>query len=79
MATKDSRSCHSLYYNLLLIDQVEDKLARDQSPLEDSHSGSTSPALSCNSTPGPALVPALVFALVPALMPVPISFDKLFR
>ena len=58
---------------------MEDELAREPGPVGGPHSGSTSPALSCNPTPGPELVPALNPAPVPAPTPAPPSSNELFR
>ena len=44
---------------------MDDEFARDLGPTNNTHSGSTSLVLTCNSTPGPALnsvlIPVLVF------------------
>ena len=68
MALRRSRLHRSLCRNPPPIDPVEDELARDPGSVGDPNSGSTSPAPSCNPTPGPDLVPALVSA--PTLAPV---------
>ena len=75
MTPGGSRPRHSLCRNLPPIDPVEDKLARDSSPLGDPHSGNTSSLSSCNPTLSPALVPALI----PALALTPIPTKELFK
>ena len=67
--------------NLPLLDPMEDELAREPGPVRGPHSGSTSPALSRNPTPGLKLVRALNPALNPAPVPAPAppSFDELFK
>ena len=77
MAFGGSRPCRSPRRNLLLIDLVEDELARDPGWVKGPHLGSTSPALSRNSTSGPELIPALISAPVPA--PAPLSSNELFK
>ena len=75
MASGDFCPCRFSYQNLFLIDFVEEELARDPGQARGPYSGSISLALSCNLTPGPALVPALIPAPVPILVPI----DKLFK
>ena len=67
--------------NLPPLDPVEDELAKEPGPVGGLHSGNTSPALSCNPTPGLKLVSALNPAPVPALVlaPAPPFFDELFK
>ena len=67
--------------NLPPLNPVEDELAREPGLVGSPHSGSTSPALSRNPTPGPKLVLALNPALIPAPVPAPalLSFEKLFK
>ena len=77
MAPEGSDPYCSPRRNLLLINPIEDKLARDPGSVGGPHSGSTSPALSCNPTPGPKLVPALILALIPTSAPP--SSDELFK
>ena len=77
MAPGSSRPCRSLCRNLPPLDPVEDELAREPGPVGGFHSGSTSPALFRNPTPGPELVPALNPAPVPASAPP--SSDELFK
>ena len=77
MAPKGSRPCCSPCQNFPPLDLVEDELAKKPGPVWGSYSGNTSPALFCNPTPGPKLVPALNPAPVPA--PAPFSFNKLFK
>ena len=85
MSPGGSRPCRFPRRNLPPLDPVEDELAKEPGPVGGSHSGSTSPALSCNPTPGPALNPALNPAPVPAPIPAPVpapappSSDELFR
>lgn len=87
MALGSSCPCRFSCWNLLPIDQVGDKLVRDQGPTKDFHSSSTSLALFCNSTLGSALVFTLVSAPDLALTPAPdlaptlasVSSNKLFR
>ena len=81
MAPGGSRLYHSPCWNLFPLDPVEDELARDPCPVGGPHSGSTSPALSCNPIPGPKLVPTLISTPVPAPIPAPAppSSDKLFK
>ena len=63
------------------LNPVENELARNSGSVRGPHSGSTSPAPSCNPTPGPELVAALISALIPALVPfpTPLSSDELFE
>ena len=79
MAPRRSRPCCSLYRNSSSIDLVEDELARNPGSVESPHSGSTSPALSRNPTPGPNLVFALIPTPVPAPTPAPVAIDELFK
>ena len=81
MAPGGSRPRRSPRRNLPPLDPVEDELAREPGPVGGPHSGSTSPALSRNPTPGPKLVSALNPAPVPTLVPTPAppSSNKLFR
>ena len=79
MAPEGSRPRRSPRRNLLPPDPVEDELTRVPGPVGGLHSGSTSPALSRNPTPGPELVPALNPAPVPAPVPAPPASDELFR
>ena len=79
MALGGSRPYRSLCRNLPPIDNIEDELARDPGPAKSSHLGNTSPVLSCNPTPGPALVLALIFAPVSILAPALPSSNELFR
>ena len=81
MAPGRSRHRRSPRRNLPPLDPVEDELAREPGPVGGPHSGSTSPALSCNPTPGPELVPALNPAPIPAPVPAPAppSSDELFK
>ena len=58
---------------------MEDELARDPDSVEGPNLGSTSLAPSCNSTPGPDLVPALIFAPVPAPTPASVATDELLK
>ena len=58
---------------------MEDELTRDQCSVESLHSSSTSPALSCNPTPGLNLIPALIAAPLSAPTPTPVPIDKLFK
>ena len=73
MAPGGSHPCRSPRRNLPPLDPVEDELAREPGPVEGPHSGSNSPALSCNPTPGPELV------LAPVPTPAPLSFNELFK
>ena len=79
MAPWASRPCRSLCRNPLLLDLVEDELAREPGPVGGPHSGSTSPAPSRNLSPGPELVPALNPAPVPAPTPAPVASEELFK
>ena len=81
MAPGASRPCCSPCRNLLPLDPIEDELAREPGPVRRRHSGSTSPAPSCNFVPGPKLVPALNPTPVPALVPAPAlpSSNELFK
>ena len=72
MTPGGSRPYCSPRRNLFSLDPVEDELARDPGPVRGPHSGSTSPAPSCNPIPGPKLVPALIPALIPAPVPAPV-------
>ena len=76
MALGGSRLCCSSHQNLL-IDFVEDELAKDPGSVGGPHLGSASLVPSCNPIPGPKLVLALISAPVPA--PTLPSFDKLFK
>ena len=58
-----SRTRRSPYQNPPPINLVENELARDLGPVRGPHLGSTSPALSCNLTPGLDLILALISAL----------------
>ena len=71
----------SLCRNLPLLDPVEDELAREPGPVGGPYSGSTSPAVSCNPTPGPELVPALNLTPIPTpvLAPAPHFSNELFK
>ena len=75
MAPGRSRPCRSPRRNPSPIDPIEDEFARNPGSARGPHLGSTSPALSCNPTLGPDLVPALVLALIPA----PVFTDELFK
>ena len=77
IASRCSRPCCFFYWNLFPLDLIKDEFAREPGPVRGSHSGSSSPALSCNPTLGPKLVPALIPSLVPALAPP--SFNELFK
>ena len=79
MALRGSRPRRSPRRNPPPIDPVEDELARDPSSVGGPNSGSTSPALSCNPTPGPDLVPALISAPVPAPTPALVASEELFK
>lgn len=83
MALKGFCPCCFFCWNLFIIDQVEDELAKDQGPAKSSHSSSISPAPSYNLTPSLVLVfvliSTLVSVLVLALAPALVSSDKLFR
>ena len=77
MAPGGSRPRRSSCRNLPPLDPVKDELARELGPVGGPHSGSISPALSRNPTPGPEQVLALNPAPVPA--PAPPSSDELFK
>lgn len=83
MALKSFCPCCFFCWNLFIINQVEDKLAKDQEAAKSSHSGSISPAPSYNLTTSLALVLALISALVSILVlvlaPALVSSDKLFK
>ena len=59
--------CLSFCRNLLPIDHIKDKLAKNLDPIINSHLGSTSPALSRKPAPGLTLVPTLIAVLIPVL------------
>ena len=79
MAPGGSRPRYFPRRNPPLIDPVEDELTRDLGSVEDPHSGNTSLAPSCNSIPGPNLVPALISAPILAPPLVLISINELFK
>ena len=79
MASRSSRPYYFFCWNFFPIDQLEDKLIRNQNSAESFHSGSTSLAPSRNSTPVSNLVSALDSTLFPALAPALISSNKLFK
>ena len=79
MAPGGSRPRCSPRQNPLLIDSVEDELVRDPGSVGNSHSSSTSPAPSCNLTPGPDLVSAMILAPVPTLTPALVAINELFK
>ena len=75
MAPGRSRLYRSPRRNLFSTNSMEDELARNPGPVEDLHSGSTSPAPSRHLIPGPILVPALNLAPAPAST----STNELFK
>ena len=79
MALKVSGFYYSICRNLPLIDQVENELAKDQSPTKRFYSGNITLAPSCNITLGLALIFALVLILVFTLVPTLVFFNKFFR
>ena len=79
MAPGGSRPRRFPRCNLPPIYPVEDELARDPGSVGGLNLGSTSPAPSCNPTPGPNLVPALIPAPVPAPTPAPVASEELFK
>ena len=79
MAPGGSRSCCFPCRNLSSIDYIEDELAKDPGSANGSYLGSTSPTLSCNLTPGPALIPTLIPTPVPTPALALPSFNELFK
>ena len=75
MASESSCPCRFPYRNLLLVDPMENELAKDPGPVGCPHSGGTSPAPSRNPSLGLALVPALISPLTPA----PVPTNELFK
>ena len=76
MASKGFRLCRFPRRNLL-IDLVEDELARDPGSVGGPHSSGTSPVPSRDPTLGPKLISTLIPAPVPA--PAPLFSHELFK
>ena len=79
MAPRGSRLYLFLYWNLSLINHIEDEFVRDPGPTNDFHLGSTFLALFYNPTLHPALVSTLIPALVSTLALTLPSSDELFK
>ena len=79
MALEVSRPCPSPCWNPPPIDPVEDELVRDLGLVGSLHSGTISPAPSCNPILGPSLFLALIPAPVPAPTLAPVAANEFFK